>query len=206
VLDEEKSDSKFIFLFEMVVSEKRTVLQLKFQIYDFLVSENNNKVLNKLPDSPNHIRIRDLKGGKMSAPMRDDRLLCRCFLGLADGRKIFIEILDQKEIIHTDDLIISVRTISYLKKAILPPVEMPINRSTTLKSFLSILADQFSVTQEDLDHFQSFQLISIAKGFLTGPPLTFASAQKLKWMTFQQPNLGYFLLISEIPKTKIELF
>jgi hypothetical protein len=49
------------------------------------------------PKSAAHIRLHDGKAGKISGPLRDDRIVGRCLLGLADGRRLMAQVLDAPE-------------------------------------------------------------------------------------------------------------
>lgn len=52
-------------------------------------------------------------------------------LGLADGRRLVVQVLPEAEIIGPDDVIIFVRTVSYGKRSVSEPVEIPVPRSYT---------------------------------------------------------------------------
>jgi hypothetical protein len=204
-----------LFLGDLAISEKSTVLQLKQKLFhhwkkDFNsnieLSKNKFSILSSLPTSitpktANHLRIRDFKGGKISGPLRDDRLIGRCLLGLSDGRKIIVQVLDNEEHIGADDLILSVRLLSYEKKTMSLPFDLPITRSGNISDLLNKLlviypflkedvvnvadSDNYNISNAENNIFSTLlpdsKYISIAKGFSTGPSITLKSALKLKW-------------------------
>jgi hypothetical protein len=73
------------------VSEKSSISQLKALLFDnwenlsisalSFLEENGNISFPDAPVSSKHLRLRDFKGGKLSGPLRDDRLVGRCLLG-----------------------------------------------------------------------------------------------------------------------------
>jgi hypothetical protein len=78
---------------ELVVKEKMTVQQLKeliFSQWDVVVGAHKSAVAS--PKSPQHIRVRDGQSGGQSGPLRDARILGRSLVGLADGRKLIIQV------------------------------------------------------------------------------------------------------------------
>eukprot|EP01038_Epipyxis_sp_PR26KG_P012144 gene12144-16261_t len=200
--NENKQTNNFVTLGTLSVSDKINILQLKKILFEkwteLLVSSTDTARALHQPLSPNHIRLRDLKTNKPSGPLRDDRILNRVLLGLLDGRKIVIQVLDQPEIIGADDLILSIRVASYEKKTLSPSYDMPIIRTkSTIDLYNSILTlfpflkEDIIVNNDDNDRkptnadeqtLESLsKIISIAKGFSTGPPITLKSALKLKW-------------------------
>ena len=49
-----------------------------------------------------------------AAPLlRDDRVLVRCLLGLADGRRLLVQVLQEPEVLSLEDLLVAVRVLSY---------------------------------------------------------------------------------------------
>lgn len=181
-----------VLLGEVAVSEKITVLQLKqllcAQWQDLAARGEGSDI--PVPASPNHIRLRDGKSGKTSGPLRDDRIVGRCLLGLADGRRIVAQVLAEAEFISADDLVISLRVASFDRRVLYPAVDLPITRTATIKTlYEKILAlvpqlneplpADFAETNPPEPEYQ--EVISIAKGFTSGPALTLKSAFKLKW-------------------------
>lgn len=92
----------------------------------------------------------------------------------------------------------SLRVASYYNKTLTKPVDYPINKNTTVARLYEMLLEKFPYLAEEVAmvedgngipptpdtpnvDFKPAKLISIAKGFGTGPPLTLKSALKLKW-------------------------
>jgi hypothetical protein len=190
-----KSDAgRFVLLDEIAVSEKFNILSIKKLLHGQWaeLSEKLNKRLQAIgntsvvpaPPTPNHIRLRDLKGGKTSGPLRDERIACRCLLGMADGRRIAVQILPNEEIIGGDDLLIAVRVLSYDKKTISESYDISIPRTFNVQNLLDKLNSTFPELSEPLDGFESESeqaKFEIAKGYTTGPVLNLKSGLKLKW-------------------------
>lgn len=193
--DSSKKDSgKFILIDEIAISEKSSILNIKKLLHSqwAILGEKIEKRMQSMgnmtsivaPPTPHHIRLRDLKGGKLSGPLRDDRVACRCLLGMSDGRRIAVQVLPNEEIIGADDLLISVRTLSYDRKVISDPQDLSIPRTFNVKSLIEKLNQVFSSLAEPLDSFEGeteSSLIEIAKGYTTGPALSLKSGLKLKW-------------------------
>jgi hypothetical protein len=209
---------KFIPISDIAVSEKFTVLELKQLIHSQwsdLVGNNVTAALKetgfqttsklqaksyRAPESPSHIRVRDMKGNKLSGPLRDDRVLSRCLLGLSDGRRLLIQTLETAEHIGADDLVLAVRVMSCANRTLSPPTDLPMRRSSTVKHLFAALLTRFpylseepsteelqnaSITTGGLSVLDSLvpeaKTIAIAKGFTSGPPLNSKSALKLKF-------------------------
>ena len=189
------STPSYIYLGDLSISEKSTILQLKQLLYDNwknLLDINNNNdgsLPVTLPVSPNHIRLRDGKTGKISGPLRDDRIIGRCLLGLTDGRRLIAQILPEPEYIKVDDLVISIRIASFDKRILYPSIDLPITRSSNMKTLYNKILALTPILQEPLSNEYleanpteiNTETISIAKGFTSGPPLTLKTAFKLKW-------------------------
>jgi hypothetical protein len=205
---------RYILLEEIPVNEKSTILSMKktlFSQWETLVANFHSK-FNSLPHkdellpylsnlllhptSLHHIRLRDYKNGKISAPLRDDRMICRTLLGLSDGRRIILQILPQEEIIGPDDLLITVRYVFYYyNKMLSDAYDLSIPRAFKIKDLYEKLNAHFpqvlDLPQETYDVTNKIEnspiqrdennYIEIAKGFTTGPPLTLKSSLKLKW-------------------------
>jgi len=184
----------FIPLGELAVSEKLSVLQLKTLLLEqwatlaSTVSADAGAV--PVPLSANHIRLRDGKAGKSSGPLRDDRIVGRCLLGLADGRRLVAQVLSEAEFISADDLVISLRVASFERKVLYPAIDLPITRTSSIRALYEKILALVPQLNEPLpaEYVESVpsepeysETISIAKGFSTGPALTLKSAFKLKW-------------------------
>lgn len=186
---------RYVLLDEIAVSEKATILSIKKSLHSQWPSlldklqkrlqNMGNSLTVATPLTPNHIRLRDMKGGKVSGPLRDDRVACRCLLGMSDGRRISVQVLPNEEIIGNDDLLISIRELSYDKKIMCEPQEISIPRSFTVQFLLDKILLTFPHLAEALDSVESDSpykgLIDVAKAYTTGPPLSLKNALKLKW-------------------------
>jgi len=147
------------------------VLQLKQQLFDHLLANDHASIL-----SPQHLRVRDFKGGKLSGPLRDDRQLCKCLMGLTDGRKVVVQLLSHPEVIGADDVILSVRLLQSERQVLLATVDVPLPRKSTHTALATKLLETFPSLRT-----QCANTVNVAKAFSTGPPLTYKSALKLKW-------------------------
>jgi hypothetical protein len=90
----DNSETLYVSVGEFVVKEKMSVLHLKEQLlakWDSLVA-SAAAPLPARPATLHHRRVRDGKTGQPSGPLRDDRVLGRCLLGLADDRKIVLQV------------------------------------------------------------------------------------------------------------------
>jgi hypothetical protein len=183
----------FVALGDLAVSEKSTVLQLKQQLFaqwsDLASRSGPEAAALAAPQSAAHIRLRDGKSGKVSGPLRDDRIVGRCLLGLADGRRLVAQVLDAPECISADDLVISLRVASFDRRILYPSIDLPITRSSTMKALYDKIASLVPQLNEPLpaEYLQEnpaevgTETLSLAKGFTSGPALTLKSAFKLKW-------------------------
>jgi len=135
-----------IILGELAVLEKSSVLHLRevlLQNWSRLVGNKNNI---PTPATPHHIRIRDGKPGAAAVPLRDDRILNRCLLGLADGRRIVLQVLPHPEQIGPTDIILAVRVASYgttegwTEKGLSRAMDMPFARTSTILQLFERLA------------------------------------------------------------------
>lgn len=181
-----------IILGDLIVKEKMTVLQLK----ELVFSQWNKWNVNLSPQSIHHIRIRDGQTGGQSGPLRDNRMLGRSLVGLGDGRKLIFQVLSQPEILSNDSLFISIRIMSFQDKIISRPLGMSLSRNCTVRQLYRTILEKFhsidesappldSNTSESLidiyNKFPDSRIISIAKAYNSGPPLTMKSSLKLKW-------------------------
>ena len=80
------------------------------------------------------------------------RILGRCLLGLADGRKLVVQVLQKEEQIAADDILISLRVASYFgeDKALSGPIELPMQRSNTIKHLFERVLALYPNLQEPL--------------------------------------------------------
>jgi hypothetical protein len=198
-----------VLLGELAVSEKATVLQLKQQLCEqwaALAARNANDGATTLrtPPTAAHIRLRDGKAGKISGPLRDDRIVGRCLLGLADGRRLVAQVLDDPEQIAADDLVVSLRVASFDRRILYPAIDLPITRSASMRAFYDKILALVPMLNEPLppDYLAEnpsevgTDTMSLAKGFTTGPALTLKAAFKLKWdepaviAALNDPNSG----------------
>lgn len=213
-VSEKNSDAANFYLGDLVISEKFTILEMKEAVFNNWEGLASSLITNAdfcatgsstpKPESPNHIRLRDMKAGKVSGPLRDDRIVGRCLLGVIDGRRISVQVLQEEEKIGADDLILSVRWASYHDhKALSHAVDLPMSRADTVKSLYTKVLGLFpslneavplergdsekalegsSKAEESYDLVvPESKVISIAKGYTSGPPLTLKSSLKLTW-------------------------
>ena len=119
-----KAGAAAVALGELVVNEKWTVRQLKEHLvkqwgtFDTAVVAAAAAAAawpGGVPASAAHLRLRDGKaaGSALGSLLRDDRVLCRCLLGLTDGRKIAVFPLSEPEQIGPQDWILSVCVATY---------------------------------------------------------------------------------------------
>ena len=128
-----------------------TNLEKEKQLLVTTAQDNSNSAIlmldkvikNGVPPSVNHIRLRDGKNAQASGPLRNDRILSRCLLGLFDGRKIIIQILPEAEVIGPDDLILSLRIASYEKKTLTRVIDFPVSRNCTVLSLFETLVSRY---------------------------------------------------------------
>jgi hypothetical protein len=178
---------------DLVVKEKMTCLQLK----ELLLAQWSAVVGSVMPapPSPHHIRIRDGQTGGQSGPLRDTRILGRSLVGLGDGRKLIIQSLSEPEILTPENLFLTLRLMSFQDKVISRPLSLTVARSCTVRQFYRLLLEKYAAIDEPpppldsgseplADVFAQFpdcRVISIAKAYNSGPPLTMKSSLKLKW-------------------------
>lgn len=161
-----------IILGEQPISEKLKVLELKKIIYNVIIqSSSTSHKIKHIPTSFNHIRLRDIR--KPNEFLRNDRILNRAMLGLADGRKILCQYLTEPEVIEVNDIVVNVRLLSCTKLS--KSIDMIINKSISVSDLYKMLFEKFKI------YHDNGMMLSIAKGFNSGPPLTYQSASKLSW-------------------------
>lgn len=179
---------------EIIVKEKMTCLQLKEQIYS-----QWNQIIGthqiSSPKSVHHIRLRDGQTSGQSGPLRDARVLGRTLVGLGDGRKLIIQILSEPEILTSDNLFLTLRIMSFQDKIISRPLNVTVVRSCTTRQFYRLILEKYHSIDESpppldssiqpladvYENFPECRIISIAKAYVSGPPLTMKSSLKLKW-------------------------
>lgn len=89
---------------QLIVHELITVLQLKQQLLDEWDTELSSRGSNPLPSKPNsphHIRLRDVKvpgSSGLGTLLRNERVLARCLPGISDGRKISLMVSSMPKI------------------------------------------------------------------------------------------------------------
>lgn len=198
---------KLIPIGDLAAPEKFTVLHLKQLIHEqwsnlvgarvaSLRQGADAAVADRSPPTPSHIRLRDLKGGKLSGPLRDDRVLVRCLLGLSDGRRLLVQTLAEEEKIGADDLVLSLRVVNCGNRSLEPATDLPMRRGSTVKQLYEAVlakcpylseeasADELEAAAAGTDVttlLPEAKTIGLAKGFTSGPPLGFKSALKLKF-------------------------
>jgi hypothetical protein len=201
------SEQTNIALGEFIVKERGTVAYLKEQLlekWDSLVGEHKGVV--GTPASIGHLRVRDGLNGSWSDPLRDSRVLGRCLVGLADGRKIVLQVLPEPENLGPEHLFITTRIISFKDKIVSRPLGLSIPRTCTVQELYRMLLEKFPALGEDAPPpdpsaaCPESRILSIAKGYSTGPALTVKSSLKLKWnddavlrdltATIDKPPLG----------------
>lgn len=201
------SEQTNIALGEFVVKERGTVAYLKEQLlekWESLVGEHKGVI--GTPVSIAHLRVRDGLNGSWSDPMRDNRILGRCLVGLADGRKIVLQVLPEPENLGPENLFITTRIISFKDKIVSRPLGMSVPRACTVQELYKMFLEKYPTLGEDAPPADpnvpcpESRILSIAKGYSTGPALTVKSSLKLKWnddavlrdltATIDKPPLG----------------
>jgi hypothetical protein len=178
---------------ELVVKEKMTCLQLK----ELILAQWERLVGGAIPTpkSVNHIRVRDGQTGGQSGPLRDTRVLGRTLVGLGDGRKLIIQSLSEPEILTPESLFVAIRIMSFQDKIISRPLSIPVPRTCTVRQLYRLILEKYhsideapppldSGSESLADVFAKFpdcRVISMAKAYNSGPPLTMKSSLKLKW-------------------------
>ena len=170
------------YLGEFPVKERSSVLQLKERLTESWSKMEGASDL-PIPDSPHHLRLRDGKVGAQSGPLRDERAVGKCLLGMADGRKVVIQVLPNAEIIGKEDLFVLVRLANYEEKSLSAPLEMFIPRKVPIQNLCNQLMAKYPNCVQGAIPTDENALcpIGIAKAFSTGPPLSLKGSLKLKW-------------------------
>jgi hypothetical protein len=188
-----EAKARYLTLDDIAISEKASILTIKKQLFEAWASlqakiDAAGLTSNTLvPQSPNHIRLRDLKGGKVSGPLRDDRIVGRCLLGLADGRRVLVQTLANAEKIGPDDLMLTLRVASYDKKTLSGALDLCVPRACTVQQLYTRIASEHAylcepVSEETGDlQIPEARSMELAKGFTTGPSVSLKNALKLKW-------------------------
>jgi hypothetical protein len=131
------------YLGELPVHEKLSIFKLKEKIVAQWKIFSALDVAGKQPLSAHHLRLRDGKSAQLSGPLRDDRIVSRCLLGLMDGRRVVLQVLPEPEIIGPDDLILCVRVCDYARKVISKPIDLAVPKSTTIAGLYILVLQKF---------------------------------------------------------------
>ena len=196
-----------LVLGEFIVKERGTVGYLKEQLlekWDELVGAHKASVT--APPTISHLRVRDGLPGSQNGPLKDNRILGRCLVGLADGRKIILQVLPEPENLGADSLYLTTRIISFKDKIVSRPLGISLPRSCTVQELYRIFLEKYPELGEDAPPAEpdsaipEARILSIAKGYSTGPPISVKSSLKLKWnedavlrdptATIDKPPLG----------------
>lgn len=211
-------EGELLPLAEFPVSEKWSVAQLKEALVShwpsffdpalpgvstvFHTAKEKNLSLPLLtPPSSRYLRLRDGKIGQAPVLLREDRLLSRCLLGLTDGRRLLVQVLEQEEVLKPEDILVTLRTLSYAHKLLSKPIDLVISRAVSVQHLYELIQQQhFPSLLEGLSVDSSisttdaganvnvtvevpliFRHLELAKALSTGPPLTLKATSKLKW-------------------------
>ena len=190
-------ERKYLKLNDIVVRSRMSINQLKekiFEEFSRLAAAHIGTIAT--PQSAHHLRIRDGQSGVQSGPLRGERLVSKCFLGLADGRKIYVQVLPEPEIFGSDQIYITNRIISFQNKIVSRPIGMQVNKGCTVQELFKILLQKFPELNEvagdpdeaavemygDLhNEFPEYRILAVAKAYNTGPPLSMKESLRLKW-------------------------
>lgn len=190
-------ERKHLILGDIAVRSRMTINQLKEKIISDW-STLSGVVEGKLapPKSIHHLRVKDGQSGVQSGPLRGDRVVSKCFLGLCDGRKIIVQVLEEEEIFEANQLYITNRVISYQKKIVSRPIGMQVSKECTVEELFKILLEKFPDLNEDAgepdeeakavygnlhQEFPESRRLAVAKAYNTGPPLSIKESLRLKW-------------------------
>jgi len=134
------------------------------------------------------LRLRDGMAGKGFAILRDERKLEPSLLGLADGREVAVQVLDQDEELTPDDVIINVRPWRVKEAKLHAPTEVKVDRSKTLGHLLDSLTERFKGILQSSDgeskedeEAEEDTLEVLPLPTTGGPPITIARCEKLRW-------------------------
>lgn len=171
------------YLGDFSVKQGSSVLQLKERLVASWNEIQGDKDNMPVPPSAQHIRLKDGKVGAQSGPLRDERAVGKCLLGMADGRKVIIQVLPNAETIGPEDLILFIRLANYEDKTFSCAFDIFIPRKVTIQQLCEQIISKFpKCTQASLPlNLDAPCPIGIAKAFSTGPPISLKSALKLKW-------------------------
>jgi hypothetical protein len=188
-------EKKHLQLNDIVVKSRMSINQLKQKIFDDWTSLVNGQDVSA-PQSVNHLRLRDGQTGVQSGPLRGERIVSKCFLGLSDGRKIIAQVLPEAELFGVDQLYITNRIISFQNKIVSRPIGMQVNKGCTVQDLFKLLLEKFPELNEvagDPDEaalemygdlhkeFPESRILAVAKAYNTGPPLSMKESLRLKW-------------------------
>ncbi|CAK0862510.1 unnamed protein product [Prorocentrum cordatum] len=133
------------------------------------------------------LRLRDGHAGKQFAILRDDRTLRGALLGLADGRHVAVQVLDQDEELTPDDLVVSVRAWRYAEGRLSAAAEVVVRRSQALSELRGLLDARYHalLTKPDAEASAGedagedrLEVVALASA---GPPLTVKRCATLRW-------------------------
>jgi hypothetical protein len=123
------------------------VSELKKQIWESWDQLYTSKLESEArPQSSQHIRLRDGKqaGSILSSTiLRDQRQLGKCLLGLQDGRRVYLEVLDYPETISNSDLIVSVRVADYKQRNLHAPVPIFLEKDCPVEGLYQAVLKRF---------------------------------------------------------------
>ena len=115
--------------------------------------------------------------------------------------------LPKEEKIGANDIILAVRVMLSEHQPLLPAIDLPLSKKSSVQALAKVILDLFPQmrsgddAETDTDRATTSAsasaseptLLSIAKGFSTGPPLTVKSALKLKWYQIACKCFSYFI-------------
>ena len=190
-------EKKFLKLNDIIVKSRMSINQLKENIFkEWTALSGGHGDAITAPQSVNHLRLRDGQTGVQSGPLRGERIVSKCFLGLSDGRKIIVQVLPEAEIFGADQLYITNRIISFQNKVVSRPIGMQVNKGCTVQELFTLLLDKFPELNQvagapdeaavemygDLpQQFPASRILAVAKAYNTGPPLSMKESLRLKW-------------------------
>lgn len=213
IVSKKKNTVSYLLLDEIFFNENITIFNIKkyiFENWDTLIKNVKRRLLslNKKfndfnPKSPNHIRLKDLKPGKLTSPLRNDRYLSRSLFGLVNGRRLVLDILNDEEVISNNNLFFYIYLVSYNKKRIIKKnyLNIVIKKNYSLSDLFSAILKKFPFLVDEATfnstNFNTYQVpensdytlppsesdypIDITKGFIAGPTLNFNNLNKLNW-------------------------
>jgi hypothetical protein len=127
------------------------------------LTEDMESFTTRVPETLNHLRLRDVTG--ICPILRDDRILPRVLLGLTDGKKVAIQVLNTTETIGKADTVLYSRFLSFQKKKIWNVLDGAIvmKKDYTTSDLLRAVLSLYFSDPSDVS-------LSVAKGYPTGKP------------------------------------